>query len=151
MVKAHDKLLTFRAEENYAVFESFDADRQPVEEFRIKCMEKPLEKKRMCDYMFFGGGAMHATSGDLRGDGSSDIIISVATDFDKIDNTIVLWESEDYSFEKAGLVPIRAAVDAAASTQEYAWKASFLTAAYNALADSIGAQNAVSRRTVYTV
>ncbi len=109
VVTTKDKVLTFRAEDNYAVFESFGADRQPVEEIRIKCMEKPLEKKRMCDYMFFGGGAMHATSGDLRGDGSSDIIISVATDFDKIDNTIVLWEKENYSFEKACLVPIRAA------------------------------------------
>ena len=57
----------------------------------------------------------------------------------------------DLDERTALLVPIRAAVDAAASTQEYAWKASFLTAAYNALADSIGAQNTVSRRTVYAV
>lgn len=57
----------------------------------------------------------------------------------------------DLDERAALLVPLRAAMDAAASTQEYAWKASFLTSAYNALADSIGAQNAVSRRTVYSV
>ncbi len=109
VVKAHDKILTFRAEDNYAVFESFDENRQPVEEFRIKCMPRPVERKRMCDYMFSGGGAMHATSGDLRGDGSSDIILSIATDYEKIDNTLVLWEKENYSLEKATEIPIRAA------------------------------------------
>ena len=109
VVKAHDRLLTFRAEDNYAVFESFGADRQPKEEIRIKVVDELEKPDVMYDYMFSGGGAMHAASGDLRGDGSSDIIISVATAFEKIDNTVVLWEKEDYSFEKATLVPIRAA------------------------------------------
>ncbi len=107
VLKLRDKTLTFRSEDNYAVFESFGADRQPKEEFRIKCFE-PMDEAKQSYVTYFVPGAMHATCGDLRGDGSHDIVIAVATGFENVDNSIVLWEKENYSFEKATLIPIRA-------------------------------------------
>ena len=101
-----DKAVTFRVEDNYAVFESFGSDRQPREEFRVAC-KKPEEKEKKYDAYFFGYGPTYATSGDLRNDGSRDIIIAVATDFENIDDAIILWEKENYALDKAGKLPLR--------------------------------------------
>ena len=101
-----DKTVTFRVEDNYAVFESFGKDRQPHEEFRVAC-KKPTEKEHKYDAYFFGYGPAFATAGDLRGDGSHDIIIAVATDFDNVDDAIILWEKENYAIDKAGKLPLQ--------------------------------------------
>ncbi len=110
IIFAKGKNMTFRPEGDYAVFESFGADRQPKEEIRVLCEYEHTESGD-CRYeaTFSRKGAMHAVSGDLKNCGDSDIIIAVASDFGTVDNSIVLWESEDYSHEKATKVPIRAA------------------------------------------
>ena len=51
----------------------------------------------------------------------------------------------------AMLVPVRAAIDAAVSSEEYAFRVPYLTAAYNGLLSVLGEQNAPSRRRVYAV
>lgn len=101
-----DKAVTFRVEDNYAVFESFGSDRQPHEEFRVAC-RKPEDVGHKYDAYFFGYGPNYATAGDLRNDGSKDIIIAVATDFENIDDAIILWEKENYAVDKAGKLPLR--------------------------------------------
>ena len=107
VLKLADKTLTFRSEENYAVFESFGADRQPKEEFRIKCFD-PTDSIEERYFLFFVPGAMHACCGDLRGDGSRDIVIASATGFEDQSDIIVLWEKDGYDIEKATRIPVRA-------------------------------------------
>ncbi|MBO5955196.1 MAG: VCBS repeat-containing protein [Clostridia bacterium] len=109
VLKLKDKTVVFRAEDNFAVFESFDKDRNLCEEMRIECCDKITENRFCKDIMFAGYGAMHATCGDLTGTGSCDIAIAVATDFEVINDVLVLWESDGYSLEKATRIPIRAA------------------------------------------
>ena len=106
VLQLKDKVVTFRVEDNFAVFESFGADRQPHEEFRVEC-KKPEEKAKKFDAYFFGYGPAFATAGDLSNDGSHDIIIAVATDFENVDDAIILWEKENYSIEKAGKLPLQ--------------------------------------------
>ncbi len=109
ILKTKDKVLTFRAEDRYAVLESVDENRNAVEEFRIFTTDtKPTEKVNI-DVMFAGDGPMHAVSGDLTGKGTNDIVITVATDFHNIEDMLVLWENEEYSIDKATRIPIRAA------------------------------------------
>lgn len=103
------KPVTFRADENYAVFESFDENRNPVEIARIKCNEPVDDDRAGRNFAFAGSGPMHATSGDLRGDGSRDVVIAVATDFNNIEDTIVLWEKDNYDINSATKIPVRAA------------------------------------------
>ncbi len=106
VLQLKDKMVTFRVEDNFAVFESFNADRQPHEEFRVEC-PKPVEKEKKYDAYFFGYGPTFAAAGDLRNDGSHDIIIAVATDFENVDDAIILWESENYALDKAGKLPLQ--------------------------------------------
>ncbi len=102
------KTVVFRAEDNVAVFESFDKDHSVHEEMRIECCE-PVNENRWCkDIMFAGYGAMHAICGDLSNNGSCDIAIAVATDFETITEVLVLWEADGYALEKATHIPIRA-------------------------------------------
>ncbi len=109
ILKLKDKTVLFRAEDNIAVFESFDKDRNLKEEMRIECCEK-VDANRWCkDIMFAGYGAMHATCGDLSGDGSCDIAIAVGTDFEVVNNCLVLWEKDGYAPQKATKIPVRAA------------------------------------------
>ena len=49
------------------------------------------------------------------------------------------------------LVPVRAAIDAAVSTEEYAFRVPYLTAAYNGLLSALGDRNVAARRRVYAV
>lgn len=49
------------------------------------------------------------------------------------------------------LVPVRAAIDAAASTEEYAFRVPYLTATYNGLLSAFGDRNAPAKRTVYAL
>lgn len=109
VLKLKDKTVVFRAEENIAIFESFDKDRKPHEEFRIDCCKKVDENRWCKDIMFAGYGAMHATCGDLTGGGSCDIAIAVGTDFEDVNDCIVLWEKDCYNFENATKIPVRAA------------------------------------------
>lgn len=109
IVNMNEKPVTFRAEDNCAVFASFDKDRNSVEELRVVATETTVENRVSTDILFAGCGPMHAVSGDLRGDGSNDIVIAVATDFNAVEDMIILWEKDDYSLEKATRVPIRAA------------------------------------------
>ena len=106
IVRYFDKPVTFRVEGNDAVFESFNSSRKPQEELRVSCKE-PVHPKVQRDAFFFGFGPVFAAGGDLRSDGSSDIVIAVATGFDEIDDSIILWEKENYSFEKSGKIPLR--------------------------------------------
>ncbi len=109
VLKLKDKTVVFRAEDNIAVFESFDKDRNVKEEMRIKCCEKVETNRCEKDIMFAGYGAMHATCGDLTGEGTLDIAIAVGTDFEVVDDCLVLWEKEGYALEKATRIPVRAA------------------------------------------
>lgn len=110
IVDARGKKMTFRPEGDYAVFESFDKNRQPKEEIRVLCEYSHGESGDCrAEATFSRKGAMHAVSGDLRGNGADDIVISVASDFSTVDNSIVLWESDNYSADKATKLPIRAA------------------------------------------
>ena len=61
---------------------------------RIECCEV-VDAYRWCkDIMFAGYGAMHATCGDLTGEGTHDIAIAVGTDFEVVNDCIVLWEKD---------------------------------------------------------
>ncbi len=104
IVKYHGKSVIFRADENYAVFESFGTDRKPCEELRVLCTEK-VETRTGDDILLLSYGPMHAVSGDLKNCGECDIAIAVSTDFEVKKYIMVLWESENYSPEKATLVP----------------------------------------------
>lgn len=106
VVKMHERYVTFRVEDHDAVFESFDSNRQAHEEIRVHCKEVQPSPSQY-DAYFFGYGPICATSGDLRSDGSSDIIIATATDFETKDDAIILWEKENYSPERAGKLPLR--------------------------------------------
>ena len=106
VVKMHDKNVTFRVEGHDAVFDSFDRDRRPHEVLRIPCKQVEFSPTQY-DAYFFGYGPTCACSGDLRGDGSSDIVIAVATDFEAKDDAIILWEKEDYAPDRAGKLPLR--------------------------------------------
>lgn len=106
ILKLKNKTVTFRVEDNFAVFESFGSDRQPHEEFRVAC-KKPEEKALKYDAYFFGYGPTFAVCGDLRNDGSRDIVIAVATDFESIDDAMILWEKENYAPDRAGKLPLR--------------------------------------------
>ncbi len=115
VVETGEKKMIFRAEDNYAVFESFDSARKPIEELRIKCCDLDPNKTKgkvfaeLEDAVFAGNGAMYACTGDLSGKGTKDIVIAVATDFDKIDDTLILWEQDGYALESATHIPVRAA------------------------------------------
>lgn len=86
------KKCIFRSEDGGdAVLESFDAQRQNKEEVRF-CVQ----------------GAYTMISGDLTGEGSRDLVIGVQTDRCKIENSYVLFERDNYSFEKAVEFPTRA-------------------------------------------
>ncbi len=108
ILKLRDKLVTFRSEDNYAVFESFDKDRNAHEELRIKVMEENIKEKKDWSIIFAGNGPMHAACGDLSGEGTYDIAISVATDSEAINDLLVLWESDNYDVDKATRIPLRA-------------------------------------------
>ncbi len=108
-LKLRDKTITFRADGDDAVFESFSKDRVAKEAFRIH-VENVIPNESTDNALHFTGcGPMHATCGDLRGDGSVDIAIAVASDFDRVYDLIVLWEKDGYAYEKATLLPVRAA------------------------------------------
>ncbi len=104
-----DKVMTFRAEDNYAVFETFDKNRQPHEELRVCCAELITDKDYDSDAVFEGYGPMNACVGDLKNNGGKDIVIAVATDFEKIDDVLVLWEDKNYSLEHATRIPVMTA------------------------------------------
>ena len=104
----HNETVVFRVEDGTAVFESFTKNRQCQEVFRVKLTD-PQERNFASEVYFAGNGPMHACVGDLRNDGSKDIVITCATYFDKIDDMLVLWESDHYALEKATRIPIRAA------------------------------------------
>ena len=104
IIKYHGKSVIFRADENYAVFESFGKDRKPCEELRVFCTEK-VETRTGDDILLLSYGPMHAVSGDLKNCGNCDIAIAVSTDFEVEKYVMVLWESENYAPEKATLVP----------------------------------------------
>ncbi len=106
VLKLRDKIVTFRAEREYAVFETFDENRQPVEFMRIKCADNLKAKNYDTDAVMEGYGPMHAAVGDLKNDGSVDIVIAVATEFEKVDDVLVLWEDKGYSLEDAARIPI---------------------------------------------
>ncbi len=106
IIKTKDKIMTFRADANYAVFESYGKNRQPVEEMRIKCAEDFKQKVYNTDALLEGYGPMYACTGDLKNNGGCDIVITVATEFEKIDDILVLWEDKNYSLEEAGRVPV---------------------------------------------
>lgn len=115
IIDAMGKKMIFRAEDNIAIFESFSKERERKEEIRIKCCEIDDKKKSpdlshdLEDAFFAGNGAMYACSGDLSGKGTNDIVIAVATNFENINDTIILWEEDGYSFESATKIPVRAA------------------------------------------
>jgi len=106
IVKAGGKCMTFRAEGAYAVFESFEKGRTPKEEMRVYCTEPNTTKDMDVDAVFFGNGAVHVTTGDLRNTGATDIVIAVATEFEVSEDMLVLWECENYDPEKATRIPV---------------------------------------------
>ena len=67
-------------------------NRQPVEEYRFVAFDPEKIPYKRNPYRW--GGIMYLGAGDLRNDGSSDIIIAVSTDCDATEDLIVLWESE---------------------------------------------------------
>lgn len=101
------KQLVFRAEGEYAVFESFGKDRAIHEEFRFRAYDPASITHKINPYRY--AGVVHATVGDLRGDGSEDIIISYSTDCDAVEDLIILWDSDHYDIEKATRIPLRSA------------------------------------------
>ncbi len=109
VLKMNGKTVIFRADGRDAVFDSFDKDRNAIEELRIFTTDSESIEKYNVDVMFAGDGPMHATSGDLTGRGTTDVVVAVATDFEKEEDIIVLWEEDGYSIEKATRIPIRAA------------------------------------------
>ncbi len=106
IIKIPGKTMIFRSDGDDAVFESFSKDRQPKEELRIFCTHQNLEKDLDVDAVFMGNGAVHACTGDLKNCGDTDIIIAVATEFEAIEDVLVLWESEGYALEKATRIPV---------------------------------------------
>ena len=98
--------MIFRAEREFAVFESFGADRKPREEFRFRIYD-PATKQISNPYRY--AGVVHAAVGDLRGDGSADIVIAHSTNCEAVEDLLILWESEGYDMEKATRIPIRSA------------------------------------------
>jgi len=109
VLKLRGNVVTFRCEDNEAVFECFEKDRQPIEVLRVKCLEKAEEQRNKEFWEPLCTGPMHAVCGDLTGNGSYDIAIAVVNDVEEENNSIVLWEREDYAIEKATYLPIRAA------------------------------------------
>ncbi len=100
------KKMVFRAEREYAVFESFDKDRNHVEEYRFKAFDLSAVTHPMNKYRY--EGVMYGTVGDLKNCGDEDIIIGYSTGCDYVDEVIILWQSENYDIEKATRIPVRA-------------------------------------------
>lgn len=109
IIKTKDKTMIFRADGEDAVFESFGKDRQPKEELRVFCTKQNTTKDLDIDAVFMGNGAVHACCGDLRNDGSRDIVIAVATEFEVKEDVLVLWEKEGYALNKATRIPVSCA------------------------------------------
>lgn len=105
VLQLNDQIVTFRVEDNFAVFETFGKDRTPKELFRVEC-KKPVEYKEKFDAYFFGFGPSCVAVGDLRNDGNQDIIIGVATDFENTEDAIILWGKENYALDKATYMPL---------------------------------------------
>ena len=101
------KTMVFRAEGEDAVFESFGKDRRVHEEYRFHIYDTEKLGREVNPYLY--AGVVHATTGDLKNCGDTDIIITHCTDYDIVEDLIILWESENYSTEKATRIPIRAA------------------------------------------
>ncbi len=107
VIKAMGKTVTYRVE-NYdtVVLESWEG-RVPHEELRIRAVDFESLKHEPNKYRY--GGVMHVASGDLKNCGDSDIVIAASTDCDVTEDLIVLWQSENYSMEKATRIPVRCA------------------------------------------
>ena len=115
-VRLQGKTMVFRAEREYAVFESFDANRQPHEELRIRVYDPDTITHEVNPYRY--AGVVHAAVGDLRGDGSEDLIIAYSTNYDVEEDLIILWQDDGYDMAKATRIPIRSAYTLSVAAME---------------------------------
>lgn len=110
IVNFKGKKTIFRVEDdNIVVLESFGKDRTPKEELRVEAFDPKAIKHFRNPFSW--NGVTDVCVGDLKNDGSQDLIISVTTtrDDDKTDDLVILWQDTNYSLTEATRIPIRAA------------------------------------------